>query len=353
MPPDSRYARVAGLSRRSFLAAVVGGATGLLAACARSDEEVFADLDSDGRLSADPGSSTAGTGATGRPRQTLRVQDPDSVTSGSNSAPTASAEGSTGVGADRTATHGSSSQTTQDTTGSTTSAPAATAGTGGGAAVAAGRDLLIAFTYQQVTVGKNVPPYVAVWLRMPAATWSRPWPCGISSSGGGSGGFPTFAAGSVSISKGSHWAGATPWTQSPVQPDTPEAIRWRGTVSSRRAGRPRPVATTSASNRLGSEALTRWFGNRSSSIARRCRSGCRRITNWSTSRFAWTDPSPWSTANPPIPGSFKLEVICPLVYGEAGGPVSAAGAGRAVGGGLPCGSCALGEDRPDCTSPSP
>lgn len=162
VPRDSRYARVAGLSRRSFLTVVVGAATGLLAACARSDEEVFADLDSDGRPPAGTGSSTTGTSNTGRGPGTLRVQDQDSAITGSESGPTTPADGSTSTGVDQTTTGQSSGQTTaQEPTPSTTTAPA---DTGGAAAVAPGQDLVIAFTYQQLPGGKNVPPYIAVWI---------------------------------------------------------------------------------------------------------------------------------------------------------------------------------------------
>ncbi len=164
VPRDSRYARVAGLSRRSFLTVVVGAATGLLAACARSDEEVFADLDSDGRPPAGTGSSTTGTSNTGRGPGTLRVQDQDSAITGSESGPTTPADGSTSTGVDQTTTGQSSGQTTaQEPTPSTTTAPAHTADNGA-AAVAPGQDLVIAFTYQQLPGGKNVPPYIAVWI---------------------------------------------------------------------------------------------------------------------------------------------------------------------------------------------
>ncbi len=155
VPRDSRYARVAGLSRRSFLTVVVGAATGLLAACARSDEEVFADLGSDGRVSADTASSTAGTDTTDRAPGTLRVQDPDSGNSST-------------MGDDQGNGSSSSTQTTapdsaRSTTPTTDTAPATAAGNGA-AAVASGQDLVIAFTYQQLPGGKNVPPYIAVWI---------------------------------------------------------------------------------------------------------------------------------------------------------------------------------------------
>ncbi len=155
VPRDSRYARVAGLSRRSFLTAVIGAATGLLAACTRSDEEVFADLGSDGRVSVDTGSSTAGTDTTDRAPDTLRVQDPDAGNSSTR-------------GDDQGTGSSSSARTTapdpaESTAPATETAPATTTGNGA-AAVAPGQDLVIAFTYQQLPGGKNVPPYIAVWI---------------------------------------------------------------------------------------------------------------------------------------------------------------------------------------------
>lgn len=160
VPRDSRYARVAGLSRRSFLTAVGGAVTGLLAACARSDEEVFADLDGARRLESDTVSSTAGNATTSRPPGTLRVGETDSndgdATSGDSSTAGSSSTGTT-------ATESTPADTTP-TTQSDTSAPAATADVGGGVAVASGRDLVISFTYQQLPGGKNVPPYIAVWI---------------------------------------------------------------------------------------------------------------------------------------------------------------------------------------------
>jgi hypothetical protein len=164
VPRDSRYARVAGLSRRSFLTAVIGAATGLLAACTRSDEEVFADLGSDGRVPAETGSSRAGTDTTDRAPGTLRVQDPDSGSDGGG----ADSGNSSTTGDDQGNGSSSSTRTTapdsaESTTPTTDTAPAATAGNGA-AAIAPGQDLVVAFTYQQLPGGKNVPPYIAVWI---------------------------------------------------------------------------------------------------------------------------------------------------------------------------------------------
>lgn len=136
--------------RRTFLSTLYGAAlAAVLAACGSNDADVFA---ADGGVGS---SVSTGDGAT---PQTLRVQTDESnasTTIGSADTPTT---------VDPTA---SSTESTISTTSTATSdtEPTTTIGSGGAAgALPAGGTMVVAFTYEQQSGGKNVPPYVAVWI---------------------------------------------------------------------------------------------------------------------------------------------------------------------------------------------
>lgn len=135
-------------SRRSFLVAGVGFAASLIAACTRSDEEVFAGIVDDPETDpADPATETTGTSESAR-------TDPTEV------------DGAEADGTEADGTEADAPETDPAETGMSEAeaSPADPGGSQGAAAVPAGRDLIIAFTYEQLPGGKTVPPYIAVWI---------------------------------------------------------------------------------------------------------------------------------------------------------------------------------------------
>lgn len=150
---DARRIREGLRDRRAFLATLYGATLGaLVAACGVDDADVFA---------ADGGAN----GSAVSTDRTLRVQTGESNTT---AAGTASSDGSTGSSqttSDNTTSSAppSSSSTTEVTSAPTTASSQTTSG-GSGGALPAGGTMVVAFTYEQVSGGKNVPPYVAVWI---------------------------------------------------------------------------------------------------------------------------------------------------------------------------------------------
>jgi hypothetical protein len=145
---------VADLGRRSFLRTALAATAGaVIAACSRGDAEAFGV--SGESVAAD------GTNAAGSSTSALRVDvDPSASQSGStdsmgDSSSTTAAEQSTTTSTE--ATTSTTSTTGQETTAST--APPQSGG-----AIPAGGQMVISFTYDQLGGGKNVPPYVAVWV---------------------------------------------------------------------------------------------------------------------------------------------------------------------------------------------
>ena len=145
--------------RRTFLHTLYGATLGaVLAACGSNDADIFAADDAIGS-GVSAGSDESVAGQDGSSAQTLRVQTDESANAPSTT--TADPAGSSTV-ADASVT------TPTTATTDTTAAPATTGSTsgggGGGGALPAGGTMVVAFTYEQQSGGKNVPPYVAVWI---------------------------------------------------------------------------------------------------------------------------------------------------------------------------------------------
>lgn len=150
--------------RRSFLHTLYGATLGaVLAACGSNDADVFAAGDSTGSgLSAGSEVSTAGDdGATAR---TLRVRtDESNGSSTAGSGDTTTLDSSSSAASDTTATTASTSSS-ETTAVSTTATPSSSTAGNAGAALPSGGTMVVAFTYEQQSGGKNVPPYIAVWI---------------------------------------------------------------------------------------------------------------------------------------------------------------------------------------------
>ncbi len=205
-PPQSRYAQVAGYSRRSVLGMGLG-ALAALAGCRSSDDDVFANgnapteasgeladlptsapspssagsseatlqVQLDGQAAASTGDAGVGQGSVdtsdgststsqveasaGDPTTTMAAGDTTSSTAAETSSPTTSTSTSASTTTSTTATTATTAPTT--TVSSTTST---TQPVGPARAVPAGSDLVVTFTYEQAAGGKNVPPYIAVWI---------------------------------------------------------------------------------------------------------------------------------------------------------------------------------------------
>ncbi|MDH3301199.1 MAG: DUF2271 domain-containing protein [Acidimicrobiia bacterium] len=152
--------------RRTFLYTLYGWTLGaVLAACAGDDADVFAAEEGvgSGVSAGSDGSVADQDGATPR---TLRVQTDESkaaaATTGTGET-TSTVDPATSSTDETTATTSTtaSSETTRDQSATTSSSQAAG---GGGAALPAGGTMVVAFTYEQQSGGKNVPPYIAVWI---------------------------------------------------------------------------------------------------------------------------------------------------------------------------------------------
>jgi hypothetical protein len=182
---ESRFAKVAKLDRRRFLlSASATGVAALLAACSGEDSPTLAQS-ADGATEVSTG-GTVGTAASDGDAPALRVgSDPTTSTDGSTapsldstdtsaSSSTSGASNTTDSTAATQTTQTTASQTTQTTQASqsTTTTQGTTATTdkqttttaGSGSALPAGASMTVAFTYQQQSGGKDVPPYVAVWI---------------------------------------------------------------------------------------------------------------------------------------------------------------------------------------------
>ncbi len=154
--------------RRRFLQSVYGMTLGtVLAACGSGDADVFtADEGAGSGLAA--GSETSAGGTT---PQTLRVQTGDAgaaSTVGSEESTTltdGSSTSSTVAGTETTATPTTDTTSATTSTSTPTSASTSTGGGGaGGGALPNGGTMVVSFTYEPQPGGKNVPPYVAVWI---------------------------------------------------------------------------------------------------------------------------------------------------------------------------------------------
>ncbi len=194
-PPQSRYAEVAGYSRRSVLGIGLG-ALATLVSCRSSDDDIFANDSLTNETATtevaagDAGSDTAGTptdatmevqvdgqGAaigseTGaESSSTTGLQAPEDTTTSAVSGETTVSDTSSPPSSTTSST--ASPTTTSETTTSaapatsttaTTSATSTTRSAGPATALPAGADLVVNFTYEQAAGGKNVPPYIAVWI---------------------------------------------------------------------------------------------------------------------------------------------------------------------------------------------
>ncbi len=151
--------------RRTFLHALYGATLGaVLAACGSSDAEVFAaDAATGPHLSA--GSEAAAGGRNGATVPTLRVQVDQA--NGPTAIPGTS-DTTAGAGSSPSTTVGETTTSAVDTTATTAAPSTATSSTSAGGpiegALPAGGTMVIGFTYEQQPGGKNVPPYVAVWI---------------------------------------------------------------------------------------------------------------------------------------------------------------------------------------------
>ncbi len=162
--------------RRMFLRALYGATVGLVvAACSGNDADVFAEgTAGNPAVSTDDGSTAAAGGQERSSEQTLRVQtDTGSVTSvdpsTSEGQMVSSSTSSTSAPTSTQAIDGSTTTSTvptssSSTTTSTPTTPSTSTTTGSGGALPAGGTMVIAFTYEQASGGKNVPPYIAVWI---------------------------------------------------------------------------------------------------------------------------------------------------------------------------------------------
>lgn len=141
--------------RRAFLRWVHGVSLGaVLVACGSDDADVFA---------ADDGTtSTVSTADDSTPR-TLRVQT-DETAAPATSATTADTTTTTTTDPASSSTDSTQpSSTTSTAAPSTETTPTSQVG-GSGGALPAGGTMVVSFTYEQQSGGKNVPPYVAVWI---------------------------------------------------------------------------------------------------------------------------------------------------------------------------------------------
>jgi len=152
------------IGRRTFLHTVYAATVGaLIAACSGGEQDVF------GNVAAESSAVSTDTAGSGAPA--LRVQvDPtapqsDSMATDSSNDPSSSttAESST-----TTTQPPSTSETTSQMTSTTTSATSPGAG-----ALPAGGTMAVSFTYEQQSGGKNVPPYIAVWIENDAGSLLR------------------------------------------------------------------------------------------------------------------------------------------------------------------------------------
>ena len=157
--------------RRTVLRALYGATLGaVLAACSGNDADVFA-ADRTG-LNGGTGTGVS-AGQDGSNQPALRVQTETSNAGSDSSDSTATAgEGtaSTDPASTDSMTTGTESTTTTEasssstTTSTTTSMSSSTTGGGSGGALPSGATMVVGFTYQQASGGKNVPPYIAVWI---------------------------------------------------------------------------------------------------------------------------------------------------------------------------------------------
>ncbi len=184
-PEESRFAQVAKLDRRRFLrTASMAGLAAALAACT-NDADVFADgldLSADGTVAENTQGAAASSSADA---PALRVGEAASMEQSSTTASSLSVDSSTGesTGSSTTSATDSAGQTTSSQTApstsasnptTSTSAPQSTTATtqpttqttsgGSTTALPSGATMSIAFTYEQQSGGKNVPPYIAVWI---------------------------------------------------------------------------------------------------------------------------------------------------------------------------------------------
>jgi len=176
---QSRYAKVAKLDRRRFLlSASASGMAALFAACSGQDQPTLG-LSVDGATEVSTGGTT-GTAASDAGAPALRVgNDPTTSADGSTATSLNSTDSSgssstsdttnTTAGQSTETTAAQSTQTTQTTQTSTTQATTSTTQqntttSGSGSALPAGASMTVAFTYQQQSGGKDVPPYIAVWV---------------------------------------------------------------------------------------------------------------------------------------------------------------------------------------------
>ncbi len=150
-------------NRRTFLHTLYGATLGaVLAACGSNDADVFAA--GDGVTGLSGGSEVSTAGDDGATSQTLRVQtDEMNVASTTGSGDTTTVDPSTSATSDTTATTATTA-TSEPTATSTTATSSTTTGGSTGGALPAGGTMVVAFTYEQQSGGKNVPPYIAVWI---------------------------------------------------------------------------------------------------------------------------------------------------------------------------------------------
>ncbi len=206
---QSRYAEVAGYTRRSVLGIGLG-ALATLVGCRSSDEDVFANGNSpteaavgdtstpptsiasgetqqggdatlqvqvDGDASTDPAGSASGTAAVETTGGTVDGSTPGSGETTTPATPGSGETTTTAMGGESTTSPTTSAQssTTASTAApttaqaTTTAAPTTTTSTttrpaGPATALPAGADLVVDFTYTKADGGKNVPPYIAVWI---------------------------------------------------------------------------------------------------------------------------------------------------------------------------------------------
>lgn len=152
-------------NRRTFLHTLYGATLGaVLAACGSNDADVFAAGDGATGLSA--GSEVSTAGDDGATPQTLRVQtDESSGSSSTGSGDATTVDPSTSATSDPTATSATTATANGESLAtSTTATSSTTTGESTGGALPAGGILVVAFTYEQQSGGKNVPPYIAVWI---------------------------------------------------------------------------------------------------------------------------------------------------------------------------------------------
>ena len=146
--------------RREFLRTLYGATLGvILAACSRNDAEVFAAQDGSGSAATTAQTGIATDQDASKPG-TLRVQTDEQ----SASPDTTSVGDTTSTTADQSvsSTELTTSETTTSSSTSSTSSTSSGGGTGG--ALPAGATMVVSFTYQPQPSGKNMPPYVAVWI---------------------------------------------------------------------------------------------------------------------------------------------------------------------------------------------